>query len=147
MLRMLVFLCTYAPFLCTCRIFCLVGSCIPTTNCIQKVLDSDSGGINNYSKLPNSLLSLASPVKDKLSSWSVLRFGRLLSYFWLLWNRNIFHVQDDPVWRFHIKKHVFYISVLPEVCSRGVIYVLRAMEGNCIIFCEYWFMFYFERCM
>jgi hypothetical protein len=66
MLHILVFLYTYAPCLCTCLIFCLVGSCVPTSNCIQKVLDSDSGGITNYSKLRNSLLSLTSPVKDNL---------------------------------------------------------------------------------
>ena len=50
-------------------------------NCIQKVLDSDSGGFTNYFELPNSLLSLPSPDKDNLSSWSVLSLGILLSYF------------------------------------------------------------------
>jgi hypothetical protein len=75
-----VFRYTYTPRLCTCLMFYLVGSHIQH-NCIQKVLDSDSGGITNYSKLPNSMLSLPSPDKDNLSLWSVLSLGRLLSYF------------------------------------------------------------------
>lgn len=132
--------------MCTCLIFCLVGSLIPR-NCIQKVLDSDSGGITSYSKLPNSLLSLPSQDTDNLSSWSVLSLGRLLSYFRLLWIRNIFHVQDNPIWRFHIKEQVFCISLLLKACSEGVVYVLRTMVDNCIIFYEYLFLFYFQRCI
>ena len=80
MTPILVFRYTCTPHLCTCLNFCLVGS-LMQRNCIQKVLDSDSGGFTNYFKLPNSLLSLPSPDKDNLSSWSVLSLGILLSYF------------------------------------------------------------------